>query len=107
MLMQLLNLHAAVRVGFGNAERGLHDLVETVIRHVPGDEQLRSGNVVQLTGKAIFLFNLNVGLEQQTQYSPRGIECGTRELPFRGGRPSTRCTRSRRSWSTATTRLRD
>lgn len=42
-------LHGAVKVGFGNVQRCLHNLVETVVGHVPCNEQLGSWHVIQLS----------------------------------------------------------
>lgn len=41
-------LHGAVKVGFRNVQRRLHNLVETVVGHVPCNEQLRRWHVIQL-----------------------------------------------------------
>ena len=42
-------LHCAVQVRLGNVQRSLHNLIETVVGHVPGDEQLRRRHMIQLS----------------------------------------------------------
>lgn len=46
---EISGLHGAIHVRLGDVQRGLHDLVEAMVRHVPGDEELRRGNVIQLS----------------------------------------------------------
>ena len=42
-------LHGAVEVWLANVQSGFHNLVETVVGHVPGNEQLRRRHVIQLS----------------------------------------------------------
>ena len=47
LIIEWMNIHGAVEIGFRNVESGFHDLVEAVIGHVSGDKQLGRRHVVQ------------------------------------------------------------
>ena len=48
-ILYVCMLHCAVQVRLGNVQRSLHNLIETVVGHVPGDEQLRRRHMIQLS----------------------------------------------------------